>query len=163
MTAAEEVVGEQSQSRVRQWGLILIAIGAFALALFIGTQVIGAFMGVLTPPRPPLPTSAAELSHTVDRYGRDRWVYSVTSFPDSLLAFYQSAGATCETAPLSAEREQELRADFTDASTLEAYCTDTERFDRFIMHWEVLISSTTGSTLSRLDVVRQIDWFGDAP
>jgi hypothetical protein len=80
-----------------------------------------------------------------------------------VLAFYQTADASCEVKPFVPERDQALRADFSDASVLEAYCSGEQRFDRFTMRWDVLVSSTMGSTLTRLDVVRQIDWFGGTP
>lgn len=163
MAVDEEAFVTPSQSRARQWVLIIVAIGAFTLALAVGIQVIGVLMGVVSPPKPPIPPSATEQSYTTDARGRDRWVYSATSFPDSVLAFYQAAGAGCTVKPFAPEYEQALRVDFTDASVFEAHCTGTQRFDRFTMRWEVLVSSSPGSTLVRLDVVRQIDWFGSTP
>lgn len=147
----------------RQWMWILGSIGVFVFALVVGVRVIGTLMGVLSPPMPPLPQSSAEAARSTDTYGRERWVYLATSFPDSVVAFYQGMGAECEIAPFPPERERELWSEFPDAATLEAYCTGGERFDRFTMDWQVLVNTIPGDTRSRLDVVRQINWFESDP
>ncbi len=159
----EYVAPVQSLSGMRQWALILVAIGALAFALFVGTPVIGALMALVSPPMPPLPPTSSQITQQIDTYGYERWVFEANSFPDSVLAFYAESGADCEVAPFTDARTTQLRSEFTEASVLQGYCTGERTFDRFEMRWAALVSSSTGDTRTRLDVVRRIDWFSSSP
>jgi hypothetical protein len=154
---------KSTSSGLRRWGAIVLAIGAFVLALFVGTRVIGALMGVVMPPEMPLPESATQVSYNTDRFGRERWVYSATSFSDSVIAFYQSAGAVCEVPPFSEERQAALRLDYEDVRDPVAFCVGDVDFDRFAMRYSAVISPAQDGTLSRLEIMRVIDWFEETP
>lgn len=157
-----ELIEEPSAGRGGRWWLILLALLALVFAGVVLMQVTGVLIGLVNPPRPALPAGVVELGHASEVYGVDGWAYTTQVPVAELLAFYTQAGGDCLTAPFDDAQTQMFREQFADAGELLLACQGEKAFSRFVMRWRTLISVYDAAQgVLRLDVVRQIDWFGE--
>ncbi len=152
----------ETNSRARRglpWRVALLGLAALALALVIGTQVIGVLYSIIAPPRPPLPPDVIPISHTSLDYGVDDWLYGTDQTPCDLIRFYEDNDTDCYVA-----------ADTCGVETASAagehitQCVGTRYFSLFAMRWKVIIAAgyqTDGATHFRL--TREIYWTGSIP
>ncbi|HEX2906266.1 MAG TPA: hypothetical protein VHO69_05355 [Phototrophicaceae bacterium] len=148
------------------WLIILLGIIALALAIIIGTQVIGVLYGIVAPPSPPVPSGVAEVSHTSTDYGVDSWVYGTSLDGCEILKFYQDRGASCwskvDRCPAAAIGGQSSQQ---TASQDLIQCTSQMSFSIFAMRWNVALAAVgyqqDGSTHFNVD--REVFWTGAVP
>jgi hypothetical protein len=161
VTAAEST--EVSVRRRPARWLLPVALLAFVLALVAASQIIGVLYGMINPPLPPLPPDVTQQAHSSEVYGVDAWAYRAALLPQELHLFYVTSGASCTTAPFPPTESEALYQQFPDAGMLYAVCEGEIPFSRFAMRWRALISVyQPGEADTRLDLVRQIDWFGSS-
>ena len=137
---------------------IAAALVVAVLALVIAVQVISVLFGIVSPPLPPLPGSAHELSHESSDYGVDRWTYSTTSDICGVLLFYETNGGTCEVARGQCGREG---TDQLEAGAV-AQCAGETPFSIFNMRWSATLY-TSGEQETEIDLSREIFWIGTGP
>ncbi len=138
----------------------LLGLAALALALFIGTQVIGVLYGIVAPPLPPVPPDAQEIGHTNIGYGVDEWVYSVAQPPCDLIAFYQAEGGTCRILPYQCGALS-TPGDVPAADEMVARCGGSIRFSIFVMDWRVFLSEDGDA--AKVELSREVNWIGTEP
>lgn len=159
LSTASPFEAESATRRPPRWALPA-ALLAFVVALYAASQIVGVLYALVKPPTPPLPAAVSELSYSSEVYGVDVWAYRVPLVAEDAAAYFVAQGGVCTSVPLAAEQEAALLRQFPDAGTYYAYCEGEQAFSRFVMRWRVLVSSydlTFADT--RLDLVRQIDWF----
>jgi hypothetical protein len=146
----------------KPWWLIPLVLGALLLSGYVLTQVTGVLLGLVNPPEPPRPANLEEIAHQSEIYGIDAWAYITTVAPSELLTFYAAEGASCVYPPFDSPTADALRQQFPEAGDMQAACQGEQAFSRFVMRWRVLLSDyDSAQALTRLDVVRQVDWFGN--
>ena len=160
LSTAPVVETDSAARSLPRWALPA-ALLAFVFALYAASQIVGVLYALIKPPLPPLLAGANEIAHTSEVYGLDTWAYRVPMLAEDARSFYESQGGECTTAPFSPEQALLLGDQFPDAGTAYAFCEGTQLFSRFTMHWQVLVSYYDLAAADvRLDVARQIDWFG---
>lgn len=149
--------------RAFPWRVILFGSAALALALFIGTQVIGVLYSIIAPPPPPLPQGTVLLEHSSSDYGVDEWLYSINQDACAIIHFYQIHDTDCLPAAGNCEGDTSTPGDLRDPNQ-EAECVGERQFSIFAMQWKVMIVSgdqTASTTQFRLS--REIFWTGSVP
>jgi hypothetical protein len=142
--------------------VLILGFVAVALALIIGSQVIGVLYGILFPPSPPLPGNVAEILHDNPSYGVDDWLYNAADKPCDVVSFYQSQGGNCRVAPFWCGDDREAdptQPGFETRHQNVARCTGNVPFSIFTMHWQVTIATGDSQqfpTLFRLS--REVYW-----
>lgn len=148
-------------SRAVPWRVILLGIAALALALFIGTQVIGILYSIVAPPLPPLPESAKQLEHTSSDYGVDDWLYGVNQSACGVVRFYQEHDADCQITidPCAGDTVTAARH-----RNRVAQCTSERKFSIFAVRWDVKITSGyTEDGITHFQLSREVFWSGSVP
>lgn len=151
--------------RFLPWQVILLGGAALALAVLIGTQVIGVLYSILAPPSPPLPEGARLLSHTGFDYGVDDWLYGTDERACTVARFYQEQGGVCRVSVGDCEGDSSMRLGPAPAEPQNvARCVGEVYFSIFAMRWEVTIASgyeKDGQT--RFSLSREVFWTGSIP
>jgi hypothetical protein len=141
----------------------LIAVG-LGLALRIGTQVIGVLVAIVSPPEPPLPTGAQQLSHSSQEHGIDEWVYSSDTNACEVIKFYRENDGVCEVDPVWCFDDQNLAPRPGSGWQPVATCSADSTFSIFAMRWQAKISAgyaEGGQT--HVEISREISWSGGLP
>lgn len=149
--------------RTIPWQVILLGVGALALALVIGSQVIGVLYSIIAPPLPPLPDGVTLLEHTSAAYGVDEWLYGTEQSACDVVRFYQNNGADCRLSSGGCEGVSDGEAAPTEPQSV-AQCEGEKRFSIFAMYWHVNIATgyqQNGRTHFRL--AREVFWTGSVP
>jgi hypothetical protein len=142
---------------------LLLAVGAVALALFVGTQVIGVLYTIIFPPPPPRPEGVIELDHVNEAHGVDVWQYASSEDACSIIRFYEREGGTCNYAP---DRCEEGFVDLSSVVPGEnaGQCTGTLDFSIFALRWEAVIATGyRDENPTRFRLSREVFWTGDVP
>lgn len=145
------------------WKVILPGAVALALALIIGTQVIGILYSMIAPPAPPLPEGVKLLKHTSSDYGVDDWLYGVSQPACEVVRFYQEHDTNCRIVADNCSSDVSITPESSEPNHV-AQCVGEKRFSIFAMRWDVVIASgyqEDGVTHFRLS--REIYWTGDIP
>lgn len=138
---------------------LIVSAAALALAVYVGTQVIGVLYGILAPPTPPLPPEAQNMSHTSAAYGVDTWTYSLPTEGCNVVTFYEQNGATCQIAPFQCDRGTGYRETFQVDNRMVARCSGNTSFSIFQMGWNVYITRPSEDpTTTRLELSREVIW-----
>lgn len=136
---------------------------AVALAIFVGTQVIGVLYNIVFPPPPPRPDGVVELERVNEAHGVDTWQYATAQDACSVMRFYESEGGTCNYAPDRCE------GGFVDLSTVVAgdnvgQCEGTANFSIFALQWEAVIATGySDENPTRFRLSREVFWTGEVP
>jgi hypothetical protein len=162
LSATPVVEIDSATRRLPRWALPA-ALLAFVVALYAASQVVGVLYALVKPPLPPQVEGATELAHSSEVYGADTWAYRAPLLAEDAAAYFAAQGGACSNAPFAPEQAALFADQFPDAGTHYAYCEGEQAFSRFVMRWRVLISTyDVAAADTRLDVVRQIDWFGSS-
>ncbi|MBI5669184.1 MAG: hypothetical protein HZC41_14360 [Chloroflexi bacterium] len=154
---------ETPARRTIPWQVLLLGLAGLALALLVGSQVIGVLYSIVAPPLPPLPEGVALLEHTGADYGVDEWLYGTPQSACDVVRFYENNGADCR---LSNGGCSGMRAGETPSTEPQsvAQCEGEKRFSIFAMRWNVIVATgyqQNGPTHFRL--TREVFWTGDIP
>lgn len=143
--------------------LLLIAVLAVGLALYIGSQVIGVLFSIVMPPQPPRPADVEQIEHTSASYGVDEWIYAVNQDACAVAAYYQAQGASCSIAPEICSGESMSRDAYTVGENV-AQCSGEMKFSIFAMKWNAVIAAGYREGLpTRFRLSREIFWSGEIP
>ena len=121
------------------WSLILLAV-VLVLALVIGTQVIGVLVAILSPPEPPLPADAQQLSHISQEQGIDEWEYGSETNACEVINFYQENDGICQVDPVWCFDDQNLAPRAGSGWQPVATCSADVPFSIFAMRCKRLRS-----------------------
>lgn len=145
------------------WKVILLGAASLALALFIGTQVIGILYSIIAPPAPPLPEGAALLEHSSSDYGVDDWLYGVSQNACDVARFYQEHDTDCHVTVENCGGETGGAAEFDEPNTM-TQCTGEKPFSIFAMRWDVIIlPGQQEDGLTHFRLLREVFWTGSVP
>lgn len=145
--------------RTIPWQVLLLGVAALALALVIGSQVIGVLYSIIAPPAPPLPEGATVLEHTNADYGVDEWLYGTDQSACDVVEFYEHNGADCRLGSGGCAGEGTA----TQPQSV-AQCEGRQQFSIFAMRWNVIVATgykQDGQTHFRL--TSEIFWTGEIP
>jgi hypothetical protein len=153
---------EAPQTRRSRFALLvgLLGLAALAMAIFIGTRVLGVLYGIVSPPLPPVPPAAEEVSYTSIGYGVDEWVYNVELPPCELVAFYEAQGGTCRILPYQCG-SMFAPEDTNPLDEMVARCGGSIRFSIFVMDWRVFLSERGDG--AKVELSREVNWIGTEP
>jgi hypothetical protein len=146
------------------WLVLILVVLALILALYIGTQVIGVLFGIASPPEPPLPGGAQEISHSSREHGLDDWVYASHQNACEVVDFLRESGGVCEVDPVWCFDGGNLTPRPGSGKQRVASCSADTKFSIFAMRWQAIITagySADGQT--RLEISREISWSGSLP
>jgi hypothetical protein len=152
-----QVQKQQISIRVIVWSIL-----AFALAIFVATQVIGVLYAILFPPDgPALPLNVAEISHRSEAYGVDYWVYGTDQNACEVMMFFAAQSETCQTLPVMCSGPDGVMLAESSPAQQVGSCTGDMDFSIFRLRWEVRVSShhLTGGT-THFTVLREVLWQG---
>lgn len=141
---------------------IVWATLAFALAIFIATQVIGVLYAILFPPDgPALPLNVTELSRRTEAPGVDYWVYGTDQNACEVMRFFATQSGTCQTLPIMCGGPDGVTLGDSTPAQQVGSCTGEMTFSIFSLRWEVRVSShhLTGGT-THFTVLREVMWQG---
>lgn len=151
--------------RFLPWQVMLLGGAALALAVLIGTQVIGVLYSIIAPPSPPLPEGAHLLSHTGLDYGVDDWLYGTDENACAVARFFQDRGGVCRVTVGECEGDSSRLLEPAPAEPQHvAQCVGEVYFSIFAMRWEVTIASgyeKDGQT--HFGLSREVFWTGSIP
>ncbi len=161
-TPSPEPTPKRQQVSLRAF---VLSAFAFALAIFVATQVIGVLYAILFPPDGPvLPLNVTELSHRTEAPGVDYWTYGTDQNACEVMRFFASQGGICQTVPLMCGGPNDTSlAESTPAQQVGS-CTGELPLSIFTLRWEVRVSAyhpTGGST--HFSVLREVLWLGTYP
>jgi hypothetical protein len=143
--------------------ILLLAGAGLLLALYIGTQVLGVFMGILFPPNPPMLSNATLVRHESTEHGVDSWLYDVSMNSCEVVRYYQDNGGVCNIAPFSCGGTDEFTTDTIGANQHVATCTAEVTFSIFAMRWEANIATGTVPGETQYRLTREVFWTGAVP
>jgi hypothetical protein len=145
------------------WLLILLAV-ILVLTLVIGTQVIGVLVAILSPPEPPLPAGAQQLSHITQEQGIDEWVYASDRNACEVVNFYRENAGICEVDPVWCFDDQNLAPRAGGGWQPVATCSAESPFSIFAMRWRAKISAGhADGGQTHVEISREISWSGALP
>jgi hypothetical protein len=140
-------------------------LGGAALAVLIGTQVIGVLYSIIAPPLPPLPEGARQLNHSSADYGVDDWLYGTDENACTVAQFFQERGAVCRVTVGECEGDPATLLGPAPAEPQNvARCVGEVYFSIFAMRWEVTIAGgyeKDGQT--HFGLSREVFWTGSIP
>jgi hypothetical protein len=160
----EVVAAPPPKRRLAPWLSIIISILALAIALFIGSQVLGVLYGIFFPPHPPIPSGVTQLNHKSEDYGVDEWIYGTDENSCDMVTFYVEAGGVCKVSPLGCAGRDNTSTSGSTPGDFVANCSGEMTFSIFAMRWEVDIS--TGyeeGPITHLRTTREVFWAGTVP
>ncbi len=150
-------------SRKFPWLLVLLGV-ILVLALVIGTQVIGVLVAILSPPEPPLPTGAQQLSHVSVEHGIDEWVYGSDMNACEVVSFYYENDGICVVEPVWCFDDQKLAPRAGGGWQPVATCSADMTFSIFAMRWRAIISAGhADGGQTHVELSREISWSGALP
>jgi hypothetical protein len=121
---------------------IMLLIATVALAIYIGTNVLGVLFAVVSPPTPPLPSGMDLVSYDSESYGVDLWKYTSAGDACAVVQYIQDNGGVCQVAP--------------------AQCSRDGDFSIFNMQWWALVMRLP-NRLTQLELHREVFWIGTGP
>ncbi|GIK29629.1 MAG: hypothetical protein IT298_10600 [Chloroflexi bacterium] len=154
---------ETPQAKRRGWGGIALAVILIALAVLIGTQILGVLYGLLFPPSPPLPDSFTLLQSTSPSYGVDDWLYASSEDACRVARDFERAGASCTIAP-GICNSGFVQMEEPRAGSNVARCTGEFHWSIFAQRYYANIAAGYGDDQpTRVRIEREIFWTGVIP
>lgn len=145
------------------WLPIVLAVLAVALAVFIGSQVIGVLFAIVFPADAPLPENVVELEHESASYGVDEWYYSTATDACAIVRFYEANGGECRVAP-GLCNSGFVEGGFLTEGQNVAQCEGQVEFSLFAMEWYANIATGYGEDQpTRFRLEREVFWGGQVP
>lgn len=144
------------------FGVLVLAFVAVVLAGILGVQLLSVLYAVLSPPMPPLPNGARELSYTEKHYGVDEWLYSVGDDACDVAIFYaQASPMACPIPPFCATNSV---VNGLEKGMNVSRCGGDVAFSSFVMSWRVVVGvDETDANKTVLRLSREVFWGGAVP
>ncbi len=139
--------------------VVLLLIAGVALAIYIGTNVLGVLFGMVAPPLPPIPAGLIEVSHESENYGVDLWTYTSAVDPCEIVPQFGQSGV-CTYAPMQCGALRNVPDD-TFETDIVARCTGKVEFSIFTMEWWALISRVIADSSTQVELEREVFWIGN--
>ncbi len=142
--------------------VIVLLIAVVALAIYIGTNVLGVMYAVIAPPMPPIPPDMTQISYENQAYGVDLWKYASTGDACALVQYVENNGGACLIAPMQCGEYRADHGDFSLENSIVARCTGKVDFSIFHMQWWELITRPS-DTQQQIEAHREVYWIGTGP
>jgi hypothetical protein len=164
----DQTKAPESAARTIPRSILLLAVAALILAVFVGTQVLGVLFAIVFPPIPPVPDDAIQVSYASTGIDVDEWVYTSDSNVCEIVEFYQARSDVCRLLPFSCvDRPGGSDAPLAGGSAAGQHigrCLGTTSFSLFAMRWQVIIGTGRAPGASaEFRLVREIFWSGAIP
>lgn len=141
---------------------IILLVAAVALAIYIGTNVLGVLFAIVVPPSPPVPPNMDLASHESVSYGVDTWKYTTSGDACEVVQYIQDNGGVCRLAPMQCGEYRELHEQFDIATSVVGRCDGKVDFSIFHMQWYAILTRLP-NTLVQLELHREVYWIGTGP
>lgn len=162
MTLPQQTTTDAAAPRRLPLLAIVLLLAAVALAIYIGTNVLGVLFAVVAPPSPPLPSGMDLVSHESASYGVDLWKYTSSGDACQVVQYIQDNGGVCQIAPAQCSGGGTNQGNFEIADAVVARCGGNVDFSIFHMQWWGLVMRLP-SQLTQLELHREVFWIGTGP
>jgi hypothetical protein len=141
--------------------LLLGVIGIFlVLGGILLIQFVPILLGIVSPPMPPLPADAQQISHHPIEHGVDEWTYESSQHACVVQTYYSTLADSCRGTVVCNNVKP---TDPLPTNQVVAQCTGHMDFSMFTMQWIATIAADGDGLQSVFQISRETFWGGKIP